>query len=168
MAMKQVERLTALAPKLRRRWRRYLIDGALAAGGVALATALIIATNFYPRVPTISLVYLLVVLALAGTRGVYPAILASLLAFVSYDFFFITPHYTFIIPTVEDFITLVVLLAAAIITSQLAAAARRAGPAPRARITVAVRKSPGTGCPARTAAPGARIARFRFAGVVWD
>ncbi len=123
--MKQVERLTALAASPGLHWRRYLVDSMLAIAGVALVTGLIAITNIYPRVPTIFLVYLLVVLALASTRGLYPAILTSLLALVAYDFFFVTPYYTFIIPTVEDLLTLVVLLTTAIITGQLASALRR-------------------------------------------
>jgi signal transduction histidine kinase len=106
-------------------WRRYGVDCLLAIGGVTLVTALIVATNLYPRIPTISLSYLLVILALASSRGLFAAILASLLSVLSYLYFLVPPLYTFIIPRVEDIFTLVIFLATAIITSQLASALRR-------------------------------------------
>jgi signal transduction histidine kinase len=81
--------------------------------------------HLYPRIPTIAFVYLLLVLALASTRGLYAAILTSLLAFLCFDFFFFPPPYTFLVVKAEDLLTLVVFLATAIITGQLASALRR-------------------------------------------
>ena len=123
--MKQIQRSLSWKAPPRSQWKRYLIDSLLALAGVTLVTGLIAATQLYPRIPTITLIYLLVVLALASTRGQFAAILASLLAFVAFDFFFVIPFYTFIIPRAEDLLTLVVLLATAVITGQLASALRR-------------------------------------------
>jgi signal transduction histidine kinase len=81
-------------------------------------------TGLYPRIPTISFAYLLVVLALASSRGLYAAILASLLAFFAYLYFLVPPLYTFLVPRVEDLFTLGVFLATAIITGQMASALR--------------------------------------------
>lgn len=105
-------------------WLRYMFDGLLAIGGVALVTSAIALAGLYPRIPTISFAYLLVILALASWRGLFAAILASLLAFITYLYFFVPPLYTFFIPRVEDWLTLVVFLVTAIITSQLASALR--------------------------------------------
>jgi K+-sensing histidine kinase KdpD len=107
------------------RWRRYVIDTLLVITGVTVITLLIFLAHLYPRVPTISFVYLLLVLALASLRGLYAAILASLLSFLAFDFFFFLPPYTFIVVRAEDLFTLVVFLATAIITGQLALALRR-------------------------------------------
>jgi len=105
----------------------------LALGGVVLVTSVIAVAHLYPRIPTISLVYLLVVLALASARGLYAAILASLLAVLSFDFFFFPPPYTFVVVKVEDLLTLCVFLATAVMTSQLASALRRRAEQARSR-----------------------------------
>src|SRR2546421_12532773 len=123
--MKQVERISSPEAKVEPQWRRYISDSVLAIGGVALITGGIAAAHLYPRVPTIAFVYLLLVLALASTRGPYAAILTSLLAFLCFDFFFFPPPYTFLVVKVEDLFTLVVFLATAIITGQLASTLRR-------------------------------------------
>jgi signal transduction histidine kinase len=123
--MKQVEHISSPVAKAGLRWRPYGIDSLLAIGGVTLITGGIALAHLYPRVPTIAYVYLLLVLGLASTRGLYAAILTSLLAFLSFDFFFFPPPYTFIVIHPEDLLTLVVFLATAIITGQLALALRR-------------------------------------------
>ena len=51
----------------------------LAFVGAMLVTMILFLFQLYPRIPNISIVYLLVVLTLASTRGRYAAILASLL-----------------------------------------------------------------------------------------
>ncbi len=105
-------------------WQRYLLDSVLALAGAMLVTGVIYLFQLYPRIPNISIVYLLVVLALASTRGRYPAILASLVAFLSFDYFLVPPLYVFTINRVEEWIALFVFLVTAILTSQLAAALR--------------------------------------------
>ena len=105
-------------------WPRYLLDSALAAGGALLVTGIIYAFGLYPRIPNISIVYLLVVLALASTRGRYPSILASVVAFLSFDYFLVPPFYVFTINRVEEWIALFVFLVTALLTSQLAVALR--------------------------------------------
>jgi len=61
---------------------RYLLDSLLACAGSLLVTGIIYAFHLYPRIPNISIVYLLVVLALATARGRYAAILAAVVAFL--------------------------------------------------------------------------------------
>jgi len=131
--MKQVERISSSEAKAEPQWRHYASDSVLAIGGVALITGGIAAAHLYPRVPTIAFVYLLLVLALASTRGLYAAILTSLLAFLCFDFFFFPPPYTFLVIKAEDLLTLVVFLTTAIITGQLAVALRRRAEQARSR-----------------------------------
>ncbi len=131
--MKQVERFLSPQARTGPRWRRYVSESLLSTGGVALVTGLIAVAHLYPKIPTISLVYLIVVLALASTCGLYAAILASLLAFLAFDFFFVSPPDTFIVAKLEDLLTLVVFLAAAITTGQLASALRRSAEQARSR-----------------------------------
>src|SRR5713226_4435962 len=123
--MKQLERNSPLEARAKlQRWH-YVSDSALAIAGVALITSVIAVAHLYPRIPTIAFVYLLLVLALASTRGLYAAILTSLLAFLCFDFFFFPPPYTFLVTKAEDLFTLAVFLTTAIITGQLALALRR-------------------------------------------
>ena len=131
--MKQVERFFSLQARAEPRWRHYVSDSLLAIGGVVLVTGVIEVAHLYPSIPTIPFAYLLVVLALASTRGLYAAILASLLAFLAYLFFLVPPLYTFIIPRFEDLLTLVIFLSTAIITGQLASALRRRAEQARSR-----------------------------------
>lgn len=133
--MKQVERISSLPAKgrVRPQWVRYVIDSALAIGGVALITGGIALAHLYPKIPTIAFVYVLLVLGLASTRGLYAAILTSLLAFLSFDFFFFPPPYTFLVVKAEDLLTLVVFLTTAIITGQMALALRRRAEQARSR-----------------------------------
>src|SRR5260370_447511 len=125
MDMKHVEHAVAAKASTETRWRRYASDSALAIAGVALVTSVIAVAQLYPRIPTISFIYLLVVVALASTRGLYAASLASLLAVLAFDFFLVPPLYTFVVFKFEDLLTLCVFLVTAIMTSQLASALRR-------------------------------------------
>ncbi|HLI08223.1 MAG TPA: ATP-binding protein [Ktedonobacteraceae bacterium] len=101
-------------------WQRYLLDSVLAFVGAMLVTAIIYFFHLYPRIPNVSIVYLLVVLALASIRGRYASILASLVAFLSFDYFLVPPLYVFTINRIEEWIALFVFLVTAILTSQLA------------------------------------------------
>lgn len=123
--MKLVDRFDFKNASQRLSWSRFGIDCLLAIGSVSLVTALIVVTHLYPSIPTISLSYLLVILALASSRGLFAAILASVLSVLSYLYFLVPPLYTFIIPRAEDLFTLVIFLATAIITSQLASSLRK-------------------------------------------
>ena len=53
-----------------------------------------------------------------------PAILAAVAAFFAYDFFFIQPHYALTVKRADEWVALGLLLAAGIITGQLAVALR--------------------------------------------
>ena len=131
--MKQIGRIPSPEGRGKPHWRRYVNDSLLALGGGVLVTSLISAGHLYPRIPTISLVYLLVVVALASTRGLYAASLASLLAVLAFDYFLVPPLYTFVVSKFEDLLTLSVFLATAVITSQLASAQRRSAEEARGR-----------------------------------
>ncbi len=122
--MSQVEHLPSLEAREGPRWRRYLIDSILAIVGTLIITAIIYTLHLYPTIPNISLAYLLIVLALASTRGLYAAVLSALVAFSSFDYFLVPPLYTFTIGRFEEWLALFVFLATAIITGQLASAMR--------------------------------------------
>ncbi|HXL36109.1 MAG TPA: DUF4118 domain-containing protein, partial [Ktedonobacteraceae bacterium] len=124
-AMKQQDHIPELYVSEALPWKRYLIDSVLGIVGTFLVTGILYFFQLYPRIPNISLLYLLVILTLASTRGFYAAILAAVVAFLSFDYFLVPPFYTFTIAKVDEWLALFVFLVTAIITSQLASALRQ-------------------------------------------
>lgn len=120
-----IEHFLLLGTREERRWKPYLIDTALATIGSLLVTGGVYAFHLYPKIPNISFLYLLVVLVLASTRGLYSAIIASIIAFLSFDYFLVNPLYTFTIGKFEEWLALFIFLVTAIITGELASALRR-------------------------------------------
>jgi len=123
--MRDIEQIPQLPVHTKKNWQQYLIDSLLAVGGALAVTGIIYAYHLYPTIPNISIVYLLVILLLASTRGRYAAILAAVVAFLSFDFFLVPPLYTFVITRWEEWIALFVFLVTALITSQLATVTRQ-------------------------------------------
>ncbi len=123
--MNTIERIPQLPAPPEKSWPRYLIDSLLAGGGALVVTAIIYIFHLYPTIPNISIVYLLVILALATMRGRYAALVAAVVAFLSFDFFLVPPFYSFTISRGEEWIALFVFLATALITSQLATVTRQ-------------------------------------------
>ncbi|MGB8825757.1 MAG: DUF4118 domain-containing protein, partial [Pseudolabrys sp.] len=75
-------------------------------------------------IPNLSIVFLLAVLVTAMSFGILPAIYASVLSFLVYNFFFIPPLYTFTIAEPYELLALVIFLAVAVISSALAGRVR--------------------------------------------
>ena len=95
-----------------------------ATAGVAATSVVIGIVLGIAAIPNISTLYLIVVLAAATKLGRGPAILASLAAFVAYDWFFTQPLHTFTIADPGEWIALFIFLITAVITSELATNAR--------------------------------------------
>jgi two-component system sensor histidine kinase KdpD len=119
------ERIPTLEGRRMFRWPRFLLESVLAIGGSLVLTGLISLFQLYPRIPNISLVYLLVILVLASTVGRYAAVLASVTAFLAFDYFLVPPLYTFVIARWEEWIALFVFLVTALLTSQLSDVMRK-------------------------------------------
>jgi two-component system, OmpR family, sensor histidine kinase KdpD len=75
-------------------------------------------------IPNLSIVFLLAVLLTAVSFGIWPAIYASGLSFLAYNFFFIEPIYTFTIAEPYELLALVIFLVVAVVTSALAGRVR--------------------------------------------
>ena len=105
--------------------RRNVIGYLAAVLGVALASVFIGVVQTRVHVNNISLVYLLVVLWLAAAFGRGPAIAASFLSFLAYDFFFIPPLYVFTVNDPTEWLSLAALLAVALVGGQMTAAVRQ-------------------------------------------
>jgi two-component system sensor histidine kinase KdpD len=117
--------LQALRPEaLRAHLRRNAQGYFEALLGIAVASLFIAVVNQFVYVSNISLAYLLVVLYIATRYGRGPAILASVLAFLAYDFFFIPPTLRFTVYDPSAWLSLLTLLITALVISQLAATVR--------------------------------------------
>ena len=88
-----------------------------------------------------------------------PALFAALASALAYNFFFTAPHLTFRIDNPNDVVTVVVLFAVAVVTSQLAASVRR-----QARIAEAHARAQRDHRRSRAAAAGAARAKREIAG----
>lgn len=78
----------------------------------------------FTAIPNLSMVFLLAVLFTAVSFGIWPAIYASVLSFLVYNFFFIEPIYTFTIAEPYELLALIIFLVVAVITSALAGRVR--------------------------------------------
>ena len=105
--------------------KRYFIDSLLALGSIFALTEIIFLLHLYQRIPDSLLSYVLVIVVLASLRGPYAALLASFVAFFSFDFLYLPPAYSFLVSKFEDVLGLIVFLVTAITIGQLASALRR-------------------------------------------
>src|ERR1700674_1033759 len=94
---------------------------ALAVAAATLIGELLTALTLFPN---LSMVFLLAVVFAAVTHGIWPAIFASVLSFLAYNFFFIEPIYTFTVAQPHELLALVIFLLIAVIASALAGRVR--------------------------------------------
>jgi two-component system sensor histidine kinase KdpD len=101
------------------RLRPILVDTLYALAVIALVSLAIAAVNAYSRVSNVSNLYIVGAALLAARRGLYPALLASILAFLAYDWFFIPPLHTFTVHDPSEYVALVTLLVTSALIGQL-------------------------------------------------
>jgi two-component system sensor histidine kinase KdpD len=92
--------------------------------GVAAISVLIALIDSWIHIPNLSILYLLIVMFCAVTWGWWNALGAAVVAFLAYDFFFVEPRFTFTIRDPEEWLALLIFLAVAAVTSNLAARER--------------------------------------------
>jgi two-component system sensor histidine kinase KdpD len=102
-------------------WQGYFV----AVLGVVAVTTLLAPLHNRINSTTVALALLLVVLFTATFRGSRPALLASLLAMLCFNFFFIPPFYTFTIEDPQNWVALTAFLVTAVTAGQLSARAKR-------------------------------------------
>jgi two-component system, OmpR family, sensor histidine kinase KdpD len=96
-------------------WSTLAVAAAIGIGeGVSMLTPL----------PNLSMIFLMAVLFPAVLFGIWPAIYASVLSFLAYNFFFIEPLYTFTVAEPYELFALFIFFAVAIVTSALAGRVR--------------------------------------------
>jgi two-component system sensor histidine kinase KdpD len=102
-------------------WRNYLISII----AVILAAALMAPFALQINTTTVALVFLLAILFIATAFGSRPAFLASLLAVLCFNFFFLPPLHTFTISDPQNWIALGAFLITALTAGKLSSYARR-------------------------------------------
>ncbi|HLM24359.1 MAG TPA: ATP-binding protein [Pyrinomonadaceae bacterium] len=106
---------------LDRKWAGYVV----AALSVGLLTLVLKIIGGHVNAATVSLALLLNVLFVATRWGSLPALLASILAMLCFNFFFLPPFSTFTIAATDNWIALLAFLITAVTAGQLSARAKR-------------------------------------------
>jgi two-component system, OmpR family, sensor histidine kinase KdpD len=91
---------------------------------VAVVTGGLVLLGGWLTTPTIALIYLLVVLLCTTLWGLTAGIIASISAFLTFNYLFIPPYYTLIVHQAQDIIVLFVFLIIAVVLSQLVGRAK--------------------------------------------
>ena len=107
----------------------YLIGMAMT--GIALVSGLLL--DQFLDVRSIALVFVVGVLGVAVTLGLWPALFASVVSAFAYNFFFLSPLYTLSIADPESVVALVFFLFVSVIASNLASRVQRQAAAARQR-----------------------------------
>ena len=123
--IKIASRMKEEAATLLRLWAEEMRSGILpyvvAVAAVFYMTGIIKLTNADSSMVNIPMLYLLAVQAVAFFLGSRPAVLASIAAFLAFDWFFVTPIYNFTVSDPFEFVALTVFLVTAMIIGQLTA-----------------------------------------------
>jgi K+-sensing histidine kinase KdpD len=104
--------------------RKEAMRVAAALVGIALITWIYTSWLHVTNTTTVALTFLLVVLVTAATSRLRDAVIASVAAMLSFNFFFLPPVGTLTIAEPQNWVALVVFLAVSLIASNLSAAAR--------------------------------------------
>ncbi|BBK30932.1 two-component system sensor histidine kinase KdpD [Stella humosa] len=103
-----------------------------AAVAVAVATGVAMAIDAVLPVSSLSPVFLVAVLLVATRLGLWPSLFASLASFAVYNFFFTEPLFTLLVSSRDDVLALLLFLAAALFSGNLAGRLRAQVTAQRA------------------------------------
>jgi two-component system sensor histidine kinase KdpD len=116
-------------PEARAKSRRRLREGgegkrvgdyAIAAIGAAVAVAVAVLAERLVGIDDLSMIFILAVLLVGARTRMSAAVLAALLCFLAYNFFFIEPRFTLFIGARQGVTTVVLFLATALVAGRLA------------------------------------------------
>jgi two-component system sensor histidine kinase KdpD len=125
LVTRQAEAAPSVSPQRRSPFVLRPLPFLFATLAVGAALAIGEALTALTPIPNLSMLFLLAVLLIAVNYGIWPAIYASALSFLVYNFFFIQPLYTFTIAEPYELLALVIFLIVAVITSALAGRVRQ-------------------------------------------
>ena len=103
--------------------RRHPYFAGLGMSGLALGVAILL--NAVLGIDRPSRIFLVAILVTAASNGLWPALFASLISALFFDFFFLPPPFSFSIDTAEGVTDFVFFIATALIVTTLAARVRR-------------------------------------------
>lgn len=103
--------------------RRHPYFAGLSASGLALGIAILL--NAVLGIDRPSRIFLVAILVTAASNGLWPALFASLISALFFDFFFLPPPFSFSIDTAEGMTDFAFFIATALIVTTLAARVRR-------------------------------------------
>ncbi|MBV9121157.1 MAG: DUF4118 domain-containing protein, partial [Chloroflexi bacterium] len=107
------------------RLNRRVIDTCWAVAVVVLVSLIIGGAESFGHVSNISNLYIIGIAVVAARRGLYPAILAAVLAFLAFDWFFVPPIHVFTVNEPSEYVALATLLVTGVIIGQLLDQVRR-------------------------------------------
>lgn len=113
----EVKKALSFASKYR------LTDFLLTLASVAAATLILVLLRSRLTIEVIALLYLAPVVLAATRWGLLPAFVASLAAFLAFNYFFIAPTYTLVVSNPQELLALVIFLIVAVLLSQAVGAA---------------------------------------------
>ncbi len=94
---------------------------ALCAAALVIATAVAAGLQAWLGIADTSAIYLLAVVPIAGRYGTAPGVVASVIAFLAYDFLFTAPRFTFNVTNAQEWLSLLLFLVVAVVIGRLAA-----------------------------------------------
>ncbi len=98
-----------------------IINIVIAVAIVIVSTVVLVMLRPYLSISVVALLYLVPVVVSAALFGRLAGITASVLSFLIFNYFFLSPYYTFLVAHPQDFLAMVVLLSVAILISSLMA-----------------------------------------------
>jgi two-component system sensor histidine kinase KdpD len=111
---------TSSLPRLAAKLRDFLLAFAV----IAVTTLVLFLLRDHLSTSTVALLYLLPVLISTTLWGFWPGIISAFIAFLAYNYFFLTPYYTFLVHRSQDIVALVIFLGVAVLISQLVGRAK--------------------------------------------
>ena len=105
----------------------------LSIGTISVCTGIAAIMRPYATVVDAAMVYLLGIILVASRTGKGPSLLSTFLSVAAYDFFFVTPFYTFSVHNVRYFLTFIVMFVVALVISRLTLRIREQANAARQR-----------------------------------
>jgi K+-sensing histidine kinase KdpD len=103
------------------RWASYVLAGV----AIGALTMILIVLRGEINTITVGFAFLLLVVSIAIIWGSGPALLASVLGMLCYNFFFLPPYYTFTIADPQNWVALTAFFITALAVGQLSARAKR-------------------------------------------
>lgn len=112
------------SPHLSRFLQSRLLGFGASAATIALMTAALFLLRDGLNTSTVALLYLIPVIVSTALWGLWAGVFAAFAVFLTYNYFFLQPYYTFVVHETQDIVALIIFLVVAVFISQLVGRAR--------------------------------------------